>query len=181
MKKIQMNDTYGYLDFISDEEKNILLKWTFENEDKFYLNKVGKYGEGKKFGILQDIENSPLELVSDIKKRIIEIENIKDWVLDPSYKDAIGINKKGSAIHKHTDPNIDGYTHVRYNIILQYPEEGGDSIYNNKINKLQENMVWRCVAGMIEHGSTPIIGDKHRVTLTLGFQIKNVIKKDKLI
>jgi len=34
---------------------------------------------------------------------------------------------------------------------------------------------------MIEHGSTPIIGDKHRVTLTLGFQIKNVIKKDKLI
>jgi len=174
-----MNETYGYVDFISDEEKNTLLKWTFENEDKFFSNKIGEYGEGKKIGILQSIENSPLELVSIIKKRIIEVENINDWVLDPTFQDAIGINRKGGAIHQHTDPNLDGYTHVRYNVILQYPEEGGDSLYNGKINKLQENMVWRCVAGRVVHGSTPVIGDRHRVTLTLGFQIKNIVKETK--
>jgi hypothetical protein len=179
MKKIEMNETYGYVDFISDEEKNTLLKWTFENEDKFFSNKIGEYGEGKKIGILQSIENSPLELVSIIKKRIIEVENINDWVLDPTFQDAIGINRKGGAIHQHTDPNLDGYTHVRYNVILQYPEEGGDSLYNGKINKLQENMVWRCVAGRVVHGSTPVIGDRHRVTLTLGFQIKNIVKETK--
>lgn len=176
-----MNDTYGYVDFISDEEKNILLKWAFENEDKFYSNKIGEYGEGKKIGILQNIENSPMELVSTIKKRIVEIENIEDWILDPTFQDAIGINKKGGAIHKHTDPNIDGYTHVRYNVILQYPKEGGDSIYNGKINKLQENMVWRCVAGKVEHGSNPVIGDTPRITLTLGFQIKNEVKENKTL
>jgi hypothetical protein len=181
MNKIEMNETYGYVDFISDEEKNSLLKWTFENEDKFYSNKIGEYGEGKKIGILHDIENSPLDIVDIIKKRIIEVENIKDWVLDPTFKDAIGINRKGGAIHQHTDPNLDGYTHVRYNVILQYPEEGGDSIYNGKINKLQENMVWRCVAGRVVHGSTPVVGNKTRITLTLGFQIKDTIKESKTL
>jgi hypothetical protein len=179
MNKIEMNDTYGYVNFITDEEKNFLLKWTIENEYKFFSNKIGEYGEGKKIGILQNFENSPLDLVSTIKKRIIEAENIKDWVLDPTFKDAIGINRKGGAIHQHTDPNLDGYTHVRYNVILQYPEEGGDSIYNGKINKLQENMVWRCVAGKVIHGSTAVIGDKPRITLTLGFQIKDIIKESK--
>ncbi len=176
-----MNGTYGYVDFISDEEKNYLLKWALENENKFHSNEIGERGEGKRIGILQNIENSPLDLVDVIKKRIIEVENIKDWILDPLYKDSIGINRKGAAIHKHTDPNIEGHTHVRYNVILQYPDEGGDSIYNGEINKLQENMVWRCVAGLAEHGTTPVIGDRPRITLTLGFQIKNVIKENKSI
>lgn len=176
-----MNGTYGYLDFITDHEKNFLLDWTLENEEKFYQNKIGQYGEGKKIGILQNIENSPMKIVESIKKRIIDIENIDEWELDPTFKDAIGINREGGAIHTHIDPNIDGHTHVRYNVLLSCPEEGGDSIYDNKINKLVEKMVWRCVAGVVEHGSTPVVGKKPRVTLTLGFQIKNKLKESKSI
>jgi hypothetical protein len=75
--------------------------------------------------------------------------------------------------------NVDGYTHVRYNIILSYPEQGGHSLYNGKINELKERMVWRCVAGKVKHGSIPVIGEKPRITLTLGFQIKEIVKNIK--
>jgi hypothetical protein len=40
-------------------------------------------------------------------------------------------------------------------------------------------MVWRCVAGKVKHGSVPVVGDKPRITLTLGFQIKDIVKNIK--
>jgi hypothetical protein len=63
-------------------------------------------------------------------------------------------------------------------VILKYPTEGGHSIYNGKINVLKENMVWRCVAGKVIHGSVPVKGEIPRITLSLGFLIKNE-KNDK--
>lgn len=176
-----MNETYGYEDFISDEEQSYLLDWTYKNENNFVSNNSYEYGDGKKIGFLHEIDNSPMDLVQKIKDRIVKIENIEEWILDPNFKDAIGINYKGAEIHLHTDPNVDGYTHVRYNVILQYPKRGGHSIYNGKINKLKEKMVWRCVAGKIKHGSTKVIGKVPRITLTLGFQIKDRVKRDKTL
>jgi len=184
MKKIELYDTYAYEDFISTEEQNILLKWVDENENLFRINQTGSDTVGAPYGsrkmcILQDTPNAPIELVKKIKDRIIDLENIEDWVLDPNFKDAIGINKEKGSIHTHSDPNIDNHTHVRYNVILSYPIEGGHSIYNGKVNILKERMVWRCVAGRVKHGSTPVVGDKPRITLTLGFQIKDEGKKTK--
>lgn len=188
MKKVQLNDTYGYEDFITDEERDIILKWVKENENYFKINtkesdKINAPYGSRKICKLQDTPNSPIELVTKIKNRVIELENINDWVLDPNFKDSIGINEEGGSIHIHCDGNLDGRTHVRYNILLSYPEEGGHSIYNGKINVLKEKLVWRCVAGKVKHGSVPVVGKKPRITLTLGFQIKNeeIDKKTKTL
>jgi hypothetical protein len=186
MNRIELNDTYGYDEFITKEEQEKLLLWTDSNSYLFDVNTTNSSSIGapygsRQIGILRKIENSPLDLVKQIKDRVIEVENIKDWILDPYFEDAIGINKEGGSIHLHSDSNLDGYTHVRYNVILSYPNEGGHSIYNGKVNELKERMVWRCVAGKVKHGSMPVVGDKHRITLTLGFQIKNIIKNVKSI
>jgi hypothetical protein len=184
MKYIELNDTYGYEEFITNEEQEILLFWTNSNSHLFEINTTNShtinapYGS-RQIGVLNRIPNSPLDIVKKIKDRVIEVEKINDWILDPNFEDAIGINREGGSIHTHTDMNVDGYTHVRYNIILSYPEQGGHSIYNGKINELKERMVWRCVAGKVKHGSIPVIGEKPRITLTLGFQIKDVVKNTK--
>ena len=186
MKKIILNDTYGYEEFITNDEQKTLLFWTNSNSHLIKINTTNShtinapYGS-RQIGILNKIPNSPLDLVKKIKDRVIEIEKINDWILDPMFEDAIGINKEGGSIHLHTDQNVEGYTHVRYNIILSYPYEGGHSIYNGRINELKERMVWRCVAGRVEHGAVPVIGKKPRITLTLGFQIKDVVKKEKTL
>jgi hypothetical protein len=182
MKKVQLNDTYGYENFITAEENNILLNWINENHTKFNVNQsastetLAPYGS-RKFCTSDKIDNFPKEIVKKIKDRVIQIENIKEWIEEPTFKDLIGINGEGGSIHLHTDPNVDGYVHVRYNVILKYPTEGGHSIYNGKINELKENMVWRCVAGKVMHGSVPVVGDIPRITLSLGFQIKETEKK----
>jgi hypothetical protein len=186
MKKIILNDTYGYEEFITKEEQEKLLLWTDSNSHLFGVNTINSdnihapYGS-RRVCILRKIENSPLDLVKKIKDRVIEVEKINDWILDPNFEDAIGINNEGGSIHLHSDANLDGYTHIRYNVILSYPYEGGHSIYNGKVNELKERLVWRCVAGRVRHGSIPVIGEKPRITLTLGFQIKDEVKKEKTL
>lgn len=176
MKKIELHDTYGYENFINVEEQLFLLKWIEENINLFKINPITLEGElygSRKAYIVENEDDGCFDLVKKIKNKLIKIENIKDWIEEPYYKDLIGINSTGGSIHQHTDLNIDGYTHIRYNVILKYPTEGGHSIYNGKINVLKENMVWRCVAGKVRHGSVPVKGEIPRITLSLGFLIKN--------
>lgn len=167
MNKIELKGTYGYENFIDKNEQLELLYWVSENENKFEKN-----GDNRKYGILSNYENAPIELIKKIKQRIINLENISDWKVEPVFKDYIGINTKGGSIHLHTDKNDEPYIHTRYNVVLSYPEKGGESIYGDNINELKENMVWKCVAGKVLHGSNPVQSSKPRITLSLGFLIK---------
>ena len=167
MEKTKLKGTYGYKNFISNPEKEYLVNWVDTNINSFKDN-----GEGRKYCILKNVLNSPLDLIKNIKNRIIQVENIKNWKPEPEYDDYIGINNIGASIHPHMDPNYGDYIHTRYNVILSYPLEGGESIYGNNINKLEENIVWKCIAGKVLHSSKPVIGFKPRITLSLGFLIK---------
>lgn len=170
VEKIELNGTYGYKNFITDEEKQTLLNWVILNENSFTSNKFSN----RKF--FKFDKNSTInELISEIKNRVILIESISDWKEEPIYLDYIGINSKGGSIHLHTDPNDGEFIHTRYNVVLSYPEKGGESIYGKHINVLEENMIWKCVAGKVSHGSTPVKSEKRRITLSLGFLIKKSI------
>ena len=171
-----MHDTYGYENFITTQEQFFLLKWIEKNINLFKINSTKSEGVlygSRKMYIVENQNDECFDLIKKIKNKVIEIENITDWIEEPYFKDLIGINGTGGSIQQHTDPNIDGYTHTRYNLILKYPIEGGHSIYNNKINILKENMVWKCVAGKVMHGSIPVKGKIPRIILSLGFLIKN--------
>ena len=111
--------------------------------------------------------------MNDLRQRVIHLEKIKDFKTEPVFQDYFGINSDGGAIHVHTDPNQPPYIHTRYNIILSYPERGGESLYGTDINILQERLVWKCIAGKVMHGSTPVVGNKPRISLSLGFLIND--------
>jgi|TARA_R110000803_G_scaffold78439_2_gene143603 hypothetical protein len=167
LKKVLLNGTYGYENFISDKEKNLLVSWVNDNLHEFHSNRKGRY-----FRPLREIENSPLELVEKLKANVIKLEGLVDWKDEPKMADYIGINYEGAYIHPHTDVNENNYIHTRYNIILSWPDEGGESIYGRSINVLKENLVWKCIAGKFTHASKPVKGSKPRITLSLGFLIK---------
>jgi hypothetical protein len=169
-EKVELKKTYAYRNFIDDETKQGLLDWVESNYHAFIVNPINK---GRKLREIST-EDSIHELISTIKNRLIEIEDINDWKKEPMYGDFIGIISKGSAIHVHTDYNKGDYIHTRWNLILSYPEDGGHSIYDGEINTLEENLIWKCVAGKYFHGTTEVIGDKPRITLSLGFLIKEV-------
>lgn len=170
IEKVELKKTYAYRNFIDDETKQVLLDWVELNQDSFTINPMSK---GRKFKEIST-EDSIYELVSTIKDTLIKIEGIDDWKVEPMYGDFIGVNSEGSTIHIHTDYNVGNYIHTRWNLILSYPEDGGHSMYDGELNVLEEKLIWKCVAGKYFHGSTEVIGSKPRITLSLGFLIKEV-------
>jgi hypothetical protein len=170
IEKVELNGTYAYKNFIDGEIKQTLLNWVDENYSSFKINPMNY---GRKFKKIS-INDSIYELVSTIKNKIIELENITDWKKEPMFEDYIGVNIEGGFIHTHMDRNDGNYIHTRWNLILSYPEDGGHSIYNGYVNILEENLIWKCIAGKFTHGSTEVIGKKPRITLSIGFLIKEV-------
>jgi hypothetical protein len=168
MDKIKIGSTYGYTNFINAQEQQELLEWVDQNQSQFRDN-----GNGRKFGIIQQIQKQPHPLVSQLRDRIVELENIKDFKPEPIFQDYVGINSIGASIHPHTDVNQLPYIHTRFNVVLSYPDVGGESVYGDEINPLQELLVWKCIAGKVTHASTPVISGKPRITLSLGFLIND--------
>ena len=170
MDKIFLKGTYGYENFIDNEIKTTLLDWTHTNLTNFKENPISPNRKYKKINSGDSIYN----LVVNLKTRIINQENITDFIVEPYYEDYIGVNLIGGKIHRHKDDTQSGYIHTRWNLILSYPESGGHSIYNEEINVLKENLIWRCDASEYFHSSTEVIGDKPRITLSLGFLIPKI-------
>ena len=176
MERIQFQGAWGYENFITDDEHTQLMNWIHENEQKFTstTNKnPGPFTAHRKRYIFQNHPGHPFPLIQTIKQRVVDVESIGEWITEPLWSDYIGYISKGGSIQFHKDKNYPGYSHVRYNVILSFPEEGGDSVYGNSVNSFKEKTVWRCEAGKIPHGSITVKGKRPRITLSLGFLIKN--------
>jgi len=172
MKKILLPyDTWGYYDFISEKEQTILLYWAKNNFHRLLPNPISP---NRFFAArVNTFDNLPIEY-NIIKQRIIEIDNIIPYKIDPSYGDFLSFNFEGGAIHKHIDSNQRGHIHTRYNLILSKPEQGGHPIYNDKKIPFEERFIWRTQAGKFYHESMPVIGKKPRVNISFGFSIPDI-------
>lgn len=168
MKKIELPLTWGYEDFITDEEQKNLIEFSFSIRNKLRPNGPGRFYHDK----LTTHFKVP-DCYKSVKSRIIEVENLKDYILDPVFGDFLSFNETEAAIHKHKDHNEDGYIHTRYNLLLSLPEKGGNPVYDDNIISVKEKMLWRCEAGKYNHASTPVIGEKPRINISFGFQIKD--------
>jgi len=58
--------------------------------------------------------------------------------------------------HIHKDPAPKGYVHIRANVMIKKPNEGGDIIVDNETIEVKENDLWLVLASLENHGSTPI-------------------------
>jgi hypothetical protein len=158
---------------ISKEEKNILLDWIYENEDKFTPNPAGPERKFYSFG---DDPTLP-QLFLDVKKRILKRENIKPFTENPysrmgvPYKDYIGWVSEGGHIHPHQDPTQEPYQHIRYNLFLSTPKKGGIPIYNYKRLRMRERSYLRCNSGNEVHGCDFVEGNKPRIVVSYGVLI----------
>lgn len=167
MMKIDIPNSWAYKNFITPEEQNVLLEFSHKQKKHLHRNGHGRFYVdhiATKFSVPEEFKT--------IKQRIIDTENLKDFLLDPTFGDFLSFNIVDGAIHPHKDPNNDGYIHTRYNLILSAPESGGKPIYDNKTFDIEERMLWRCEAGLYNHASTPVVGNRPRINISFGFQIK---------
>jgi hypothetical protein len=86
----------------------------------------------------------------------------------------------GAHTHTHMDSAKEGYVHVRCNVMLKKPLEGGNPVLDGKEIEVNENDLWVCFASMEMHGSTPIKGGE-RIIMSFGAlvpqqDVNNIIK-----
>lgn len=169
MEKIILGGTYGYEEFVTEEERLFLQEWAIKNNDKLRKNREGPY---RNFGRLDTIPNLP-PLIKELKKKVVELESIDKVIEAPQNADWLGIQGESAFVEPHYDYNGPDYRYYtrRYNILISLPEEGGLPIYGGDILEVKERMLWRCDAGLILHSSLPNKGKKPRINLSFGFLI----------
>jgi hypothetical protein len=170
MKKIEIPNSWAYTEFISIEEQTVLLKFANSIRNLLLNNGLGRFYQDQ----LEKTYSVP-QKYKDIKQRIIDTEKLKNFILDPQFGDFISFNETAGSIHEHKDYNVHSFIHTRYNLLLSVPDSGGNPIYDGKVIDFEERMLWRCEAGLYNHASLPVIGNKPRINISFGFQVKENI------
>lgn len=164
------------VDVVSKKELNFIFKFIDANKDLFEENGISP---NRKYLLLSK-ELNPPSLFFDIKKRILNKENIvNNYIDDSSYGDYIGFIIDGGKIHHHIDPTIPGYDHVRFNLFLSVPKKGGFPIYNEITIPVKVGDYVRCNSSKEFHECEMVEGDIPRIVISYGIYLKK--EKNKII
>jgi hypothetical protein len=169
--KQKIGSTYFYDNFISKEEQEIVRDWALRNEKYLIPNPTGPF---RVRALFKEIPEK-LELTQEIKKRIIELENLENNKYEPFTGDFVSVHRNGGKVHEHIDVNpINKELHSRrYNVFVSLPEKGGLPIYNREVLNITERTLLRVESGLIPHSTTQVEGKIPRIILSYGFAVLN--------
>lgn len=154
---------------ITEQEQTFLLNWIAANQHRLQDNTCGPYRQN--FNLLA--EDPPL--LREIKQRILEQEKISEWCSPPVLPDMVTIVTNEGYIHPHTDPCYDDSHHIRFNVCLSAPEEGGIPVYAGNEVAIEERQYSRYYVNSHFHSSTPVRGHKPRIYLSYGVSVKSEV------
>jgi hypothetical protein len=140
--------------------------WAIESRKAFRPN-----GQGRQYGILYREDLAPSPEVWEIRRLIVEANNLQACPTEPMFQDFCGFITEGGAIHPHQDSDHNGKQHVRFNVMVSKPEAGGLPVQDSVEIVVEEGGVWRCDASRVSHWCTPVQGSKPRIVLSYGFLI----------
>lgn len=169
--KHEIGSTYFYDNFITKEEQEIIRDWALRNEKYLIPNPSGPY---RVRALFREIPEE-LDLNSDIKKRIIEIENLKNNEFEPFRGDFVSVQRNGAKVPEHIDHNPPNrkLRSRRYNVFISLPEKGGLPIYDGEVINITERTLLKVESGVIPHSTTQVEGKIPRIILSYGFAVLN--------
>jgi len=156
---------------------NKISKFAKNNEHLFVSNGIGRKYYSTMFN--KNDFNVYLESIRQMCLKNLEIEQFEE---EPYFGIFIGINTESGFVQEHTDPSKDGYVHFRLNFLISKPKSGGMPVINGKEIRVNELESWINCASKWLHKSTPVVGKKPRIVLSLGAliteeQAKKALKK----
>jgi hypothetical protein len=83
----------------------------------------------------------------------------------------VGMQIQGGAVHPHTDKNTGEYQQLRCTLLVNKPESGGRVLLATQEYELDEGDVYCFLSNNTVHGTTPVGGNKPRMTCSLGFLV----------
>ena len=156
---------------ITDKERELLYNKVCEAFDSGEMPEYHEAGTYNRFAKLQITDLKCIDLKT-LRKRISTMFNLDEYTLrDPNFGDFISIIKNGGNIQAHID-NYPGYDHFRVNLVLQKPIDSGYTVIDGVEYEVDECDCWGFRPDLKWHSTTPVIGDKDRVSISFGY-LKN--------
>lgn len=161
---------------INDIELNKVLSWLKNhNSQNIYIENRNCKGYYFFVNSISDMHKDIKDIINIVRNRIIENEGLilEDTVENPVELGDIFINMPpGTKLHKHKDLNKKGTIQIRYNVLLQKPEKGGDAVYSGRRIDCDTGCYILCRSGLDYHAGKLIEGNLDRLLISYGFLIK---------
>jgi hypothetical protein len=149
-------------DSIKNELTNFVIN-NFNNQLIFRQN-----GSARRFCILNEISTPITNLLVNYRKQVYNDFGVSSFEEEPLFGIFLGVNTETGFVHEHMDPTKYGFYHTRINFLVSKPIGGGFPVINNEEFIIDEGESWINLASEWKHKSTPVVGEKPRIVLSLG-------------
>jgi len=116
---------------------------------------------------LAELENVP-SVVNVVRSKCLGIAG--ECFVEPMFRDFINETLLGRHVHRHTDPTVGEYKHIRYNILLRKPKAGG-VLYHDDIEIPMDEGDLYILDTAKWHGITMVTEGKLYRSIVFGFLI----------
>jgi hypothetical protein len=157
---------------IDEELRQKIVDFAY-NQKHFF--KVNPMGDGRRMCTLNEIDTPLTHEVNEFAKKVYSMLGIDEYDEEPLFGNFIGFNEENAFVHRHMDPGRGSKWHVRLNFLIQKPESGGLPTINDIAYDVEEGGCWKNIASSWFHGSTPVVGSRERIALSLGALIDESI------
>jgi hypothetical protein len=160
--------------FLPESLSQEIIKFCF-NDGKIHFRN-NSYGSSRKFCNLNQIDVELKYKVKNFSKLCyLKIFGV-DVIDEPKFGNFISVHTENGFVHAHRDVSeVENFSHVRINFLVQKPIEGGIPIINGTELQIEESGCWLNLASRYIHSSTPVVGEKERVVLSLGSYINDKV------
>lgn len=147
--------------FIDNHTVKVLINW-IDTQNIYLHESIGNVGF---YSLLGELNNHP-KIINEIRTKCQNL--VKGVYQEPIIKDFVNEVFIDGFVHRHTDPTVKGYKHLRCNIMLQKPTTGGQIIFNGKAIELEVGDMY-VVDTSILHSVSEVKGNNTYKTIVFGF------------
>ena len=149
--------------------KECVLNFVNTSESNFWINNTTGNTFNRRYCNLNKYDLFISKTIREYSRFVYSQLNIFQQIEEDKFGNFIGCNNEGGYVHPHIDRlSLNGWEHVRINFLISKPHHGGNPILENKEYNIMENNAWFNLASKWVHSSTPVVGDKSRIVLSLG-------------
>jgi hypothetical protein len=152
-------------DFVTREEQAALIAWAETMEPQLKPNRM--------YRAYRDVRTLPSvdPIWERVRQRVEALMALGDQPLvEPKFGLFLSIIRSGGAVHDHRDFSPPGTRHLRCNLFLDLPEQGGRPVILEEPIHVAPRMLLAFYANEMRHSSEPFEGDR-RIILSFGYTV----------
>ena len=152
--------------FIDEAEHQELLLWARSMRSHLRDN-----GPGRTYEKVNALPETPA-IYHEVRHRLQDMLGLeRDIAPEPMFGWYLSVISEGGNVHPHRDPTTEGKRHLRCNLFLQLPRQGGLPIIERRPVTVEPRSLLAFYPSERWHSSQRVIGNLRRIILSFGYLV----------